>query len=126
MEKYHEIHFNSSNYFEKCWIKTNQSTLEFTVDIYLPEPQASIAAFVVAIQSIAGIVLNFLVIASLLRNQQLRNSYLTPSIVSIAITDWLISILLVVSFLYYAIRDMALPTGCQPYQLIFYVKAPRF
>ena len=121
MEKYHEIHFNSSNYFEKCWIKTNQSTLEFTVDIYLPEPQASIAAFVVAIQSIAGFVLNFLVIASLLRNQQLRNSYLTPSIVSIAITDWLISILLVVSFLYYAIRDMALPTGCQPYQLIFYV-----
>ena len=121
MEKYHEIHFNSSNYFEKCWIKTNQTTLNLTVDIYLPEPLASMAAFVVATQSIAGIVLNFLVIASLLRNQQLRNSYLTPSIVSIAITDWLFSILLVVSFLYYAIKDLALPTGCQPYQYIFYV-----
>ena len=121
MEKYHEIYFNTSNYFEKCWIKTNQSTLNLTVDIYLPEPQASIAAFVIAMQSIAGIVLNLLVIASLLRNKQLRNTYLTPSIVSIAITDWLFSILLVVSFLYNAIRDMALPTGCQPYQYIFYV-----
>ena len=68
MEKYQEIYFNSSNYFEKCWIKTNESTLNLTVDIYLPEPQASIAAFVVAIQSIAGSVLNFLVVASLLRN----------------------------------------------------------
>ena len=121
MEMYHEIHFNSSNYFEKCWLKTNKSTLNLTVDIYLPEPQASIMAFVVAIQVIAGIVLNFLVIASLLRNQQLRNSYLTPSIVSIAITDWLYSILSVIGFLYYAIRDMALPTGCQPYVYIFYV-----
>ena len=121
MEMYHEIHFNSSNYFEKCWLKTNKSTLNLTVDIYLPEPQASIMAFVVAMQVIAGIVLNFLVIASLLRNQQLRNSYLTPSIVSIAITDLLFSFLSVVTFLYYAIRDMALPTGCQPYQYIFYL-----
>ena len=108
------------NYFETCWIKTNQNKLNLTFDIFLPEPQASIVAFVVAIQSIAGIVLNFLVIASLLRNQQLRDSYLTPSIVSIAITDLLFSFLSVVTFLYYAIRDMALPTGCQPFVHVFY------
>ena len=119
-QEYQEIPFNSSNYFETCWIKTNQSKLNLTFDIFLPEPQASIVAFVVAIQSIAGIVLNFLVIASLLRNQQLRKAYLTPSIVSIAITDWVFSILLVFYSIYFAIRDMVLPTGCQPFVHVFY------
>ena len=118
--EYQEIPFNSSNYFETCWIKTNQNKLNLTFDIFLPEPQASIVAFVVAIQSIAGIVLNFLVIASLLRNPQLRKAYLTPSIVSIAITDWVFSILLVFYSIYFAIRDMVLPTGCQPFVHVFY------
>ena len=82
-----------------CWIKLNASSnvytfqkndddLEFN-DIQYAETVA--AGVVVTIESIGGSLLNLLVIIALLRNPQLRKEYLTPFIISNAMTDFLFS-----------------------------------
>ena len=43
------------------------------------------------IESVLGVVLNGLVIIAILKNPKLRKEYLTPAIVSLALTDFLYS-----------------------------------
>ena len=82
-------------------------------DFWLPEPYSNMAAFVAASQSIIGAVLNTLVIISLIRNPELRKGYLTPLIVSIAVTDLLFSVIACpVLAMFLSVRDMPLPNGC--------------
>ena len=84
---------------DMCWIKLNASSnvytfqkndddLEFN-DIQYAETVA--AGVVVTIESIGGSLLNLLVIIALLRNLQLRKEYLTPFIISNAMTDLIFS-----------------------------------
>ena len=56
------------------------------------DPAESIIAFLGAtLQSIAGIVLNLLVVIALLRTPNLRKEYMTPFILSLAATDLIYS-----------------------------------
>ena len=95
-EKYEEISLFNSSYFNSCWLlmdgKLNSSE-DYYYDLWIPAPYSVIAAVVLSSISIVGSVLNALVITSLLRNSDIRKGYLTPSIVSIVITDFLYSVI---------------------------------
>ena len=54
--------------------------------------ESNVAGVIFTIQSIAGSILNFLLIVALLRNPKIRKEYLTMTIVSISITDYLWSV----------------------------------
>ena len=125
-EKYQEVPLVSSRYFNQCWIEVNgtsNASVNYSMkdDFWIQEPYSLIAAFVFGCQGIAGIILNTLVIISLLRNCELRKGYLTPSIVSIALTDLIFSM---PGCLGYAIsllnRDMVWPCGCPALSFVYY------
>ena len=83
-----------------CWIKSNASSnvytcqkkedydLEFNYDDCAKLVAAGV---VVTIESIGGTLLNLLVIIALFRSPQLRKEYLTPFIISNAMTDLIFS-----------------------------------
>ena len=83
-----------------CWIKSNASSnvytfqkredydLEFNYDDCAKLVAAGV---VVTIGSIGGTLLNLLVIIALFRSPQLRKEYLTPFIISNAMTDLIFS-----------------------------------
>ena len=82
-----------------CWIKSNSSFNVYTFlknddyDLELNDNYAKnvVAGVFVTIESIGGTLLNLLVIIALLRNTQLRKEYLTPFIISNAMTDLIFS-----------------------------------
>ena len=125
--EYQKVPLNSSSYFDECWLKVNttsnmSSTISMETDFWLPEAGSFLAALAFAFESFVGTALNILVIVSLLRSSELRKGYLTPSIVSIAITDLIFSMFAcTASATFFFVRDMPLPNGCQAFSLIYYV-----
>jgi hypothetical protein len=88
----YNISFNSSKYHDVCWwtleaqsasIPENDTTFAYS------EITCYIAGAVFAVQSVIGTILNFLLIVALLRNPKLRKEYLTKTILSIVVTDFL-------------------------------------
>ena len=125
VEKYEEIPLINSRYFNSCWLlvdgKLNGSEHYSMTDFWIPTPYSIIAAVIIASISIVGPILNALVIICLLRNSEIRKGYLTPSIVSIALTDFLYSVISCPVFsMVLIVRDMALPNGCQAYSMFIY------
>ena len=124
VEKYEEISLINSSYFNSCWLLVDgklNSSEDYYYDLWIPAPYSVIAAVVLSSISIVGSVLNALVITSLLRNSDIRKGYLTPSIVSIAITDFLYSVISCpIQSTSMFVRDMVLPNGCQAFSLIQY------
>ena len=116
------VDFNDSKYFDKCWMKNNETLFNIRDLLQRPpddkqfiysEAESIIAGIATAFESIGGTILNFLIIAALLRNMDLRKEYLTPPIISIAIADFLHSIYtLPVMSLHFFTRDMPV-TSCQ-------------
>jgi hypothetical protein len=91
----YKLPFNTSESHDVCWwtldgestsIPVNDTTFAYS------ETERYIAGVIFALQSIIGAVLNFLLIIALLWNYKLRKEYLTKTIVSIAITDFLWSV----------------------------------
>ena len=84
---------------DMCWIKLNTSSNVYIYrknddyDLEFNDNYAGIvsAGVIVTIGSIGGTLLNLLVIIALLRNSQLRKEYLTPFIISNAMTDFIFS-----------------------------------
>ena len=89
------VKFNSSEYFDTCWMKidprnkTSPLLPSHDTSFVYDETESMVAGYVSALESILGIILNVLVIATLLRNHKLRKDYLTPSIISISLADLL-------------------------------------
>ena len=98
-EKFHFIDLDGeSKYFEKCWKHTFNETNDLSghkedLDYVYSDFEANILGLIVAFMSITGTILNAFVIFALLRNQEIRKEYITPSIISIAITDLLFCVL---------------------------------
>ena len=71
--------------------------------------------------SIVGVVLNLLVIVAILRNQDLRKEYLSFSILSLSLTDflWSLSVTPLLALLGF-LKDFAIPNGCEFYGFLVY------
>ena len=118
--RYQEVDFNSSNYFNMCWMKINSQTQLNDTSFAYSDVESITAGFFIALESIIGAFLNFIVILALVRSSDLRKEYLTPTIVSIAITDFLFSVIaLPVLSLLFFMSDMPL-TSITLYSFISY------
>ena len=118
---YKEFHLNSSSYFDKCWYRADSSSSPIDTRFVYIEPVSIAAGFLYCTESAVGAILNFLVIIVLLKSKTLRKEYLSPSIINIALTDFLYSIfVLPVQCLRFYMRDQPLPSGCEFYSFFAY------
>ena len=89
---FHFVNLTDSNYSDTCWMIIDD-TYDFTnstSNVY-SNVETVIAGLCTLIESIFGLVLNLLVVLALLKNDKLRKEYLTPAIVSLAVSDLLYS-----------------------------------
>ena len=114
---YYNVTSNSSRYFDTCWMKDRSIDTSYVYS----ETESIIGGTLSTFVSIGGAILNFLVILVYLRSSNLRREYLTPSVVSIAITDLLFSAYPApVMALGYFGRNMSLLSGCQVFAFSTY------
>ena len=98
-EQFYSIDLDgTSEYSKRCWKRTFNGTYELAehqedLDYVYSDLEANILGLIVAFMSITGTILNAFVIFVLLRNQEIRKEYITPSIISVAITDLLFCVL---------------------------------
>ena len=125
--QFHEFQINSSEYFEKCWMRVNSSIdvslfqSNMSADYVYSEMESIIAGILYAIISLGGLIMNFLIIVVLLGSRRLRKEYIRPTIISIAFNNFSYSLYtLPVQSIHFFMRDMPLPTGCQIYGFITY------
>ena len=92
---YHLVNLTGSNTsMDECYLKVNlDSTLDGNTSFVYGTTESVFAGIGSTILAIVGTFLNFLVILALLRSNKLRKEYLTPSVVSLATTDLLYSML---------------------------------
>ena len=107
---YRSISFNASEYFTTCWTTSGEEYAE-TENLGMSSlySKATLAAAGTAtgIESFAGVILNAIILIILIKNSELRNEYLTPSIISIALTDFLFCLIgLPVLSLHFFMEDM--------------------
>ena len=83
---------NTSIYYYLCNMKLDfkSETLNLTDRNY--ESTAFMGGILAILQCIGGSILNFLVIWAIIRSPALRKEYVTPSILSITITDFILSL----------------------------------
>ena len=120
------VKFNSSEYFDTCWMKIDSRSTSSLLPSYdtsfvYDETESIVAGYVSALQSIFGTILNILVIYTTLRNNKLRNEYLTPSIISISLADLLFCMIsLPIISLHFLLRDAPYLAGCSLHGFILY------
>ena len=121
------VTINTSKYFDQCWLKvdpcSNFPLVRSTDPSYVFSDTESILFGVYDIfLSVFGSAMNLLVILAILRSSELRKEYLTPSILSIALNDFIFScgILPVTSLLGF-MKDLPLPYGSELYGFITFV-----
>ena len=97
-----ELSLGSSIDYGTCWTQVNASLSKNELEnmkasfLYSEDPSVSIAAGIyLLIKCIAGAVLNSIVFLVLLKNKDLRMDYLTPSIVSMSMADFLFGIIVI-------------------------------
>jgi len=116
---YIEVALTTSNYFNSCWTKINPiaptiRALTEDPDFCYSDEVAITTGLFLTLEFIAGSILNFLVILAVLRSKDIRKEYLTPSILSIAITDFIFSAYVIpVSAIKFFSRDMPFPAVCE-------------
>ena len=89
---YHVVDLTGSKYNDKCYLKVDiNSELNSDTSYCYSNTESIIAGLSATFQSIAGITLNFLIIVALLRTKSIRKEYITPSIISLIVTDLLFS-----------------------------------
>ena len=93
---YHWVNITDSPYNEQCWMpldgnSTSNPVLSNETGYAYTGITTVWAGLGTCIESVFGVVLNGLVIMALLKNPKLRKEYLTPAIVSLALTDFLYS-----------------------------------
>ena len=114
-----ELPLGSSNDYGTCWTEVNASLTKKELEnmetsfLYSEDPSVSIAAGIyLVIKCIAGAVFNSIVLLVLLKNKDLRMDYLTPSIVSMSIADFLFSIIVIPSVSYVYFTGEVLISSC--------------
>ena len=100
--KISSIDFPSHGSHEHCWW-TLQTNFTDTIFAY-SDLESNAAGVIFTLQSIAGSILNFLLILALLRNPKIRKECLTLTIVSITITNfiWCVYVLPIMSMHFFA------------------------
>ena len=98
---------STSDYHKKCWwtlVNQNVSITQNDTTFAYSNTESNISGLICTLESIAGSILTFLLIVALLKNNELRKEYMTKTIVSIAITDFLFCVffLPVMSLHYFA------------------------
>ena len=88
---YHRVPFTGLS-MDHCYLKVDmESMLDNSTASCYSTAESIIGGLGATFEGIAGTFLNALVILALLKNASLRKEYLTPSIVSLATTDLLFS-----------------------------------
>ena len=122
---YYRSTINSTVSFDNCWMKVdfhaNSTILNSTnPDLVYSEVETTLGGVISTFLSICGIILNSVIILGILRSPELRTEYLTPTIISIALTDWIFSIInLPLQANFFFQRDQ--PYGCDFYNFFGYV-----
>lgn len=116
------INIESSKFFENCWMQDNATLISLHLspdpNFMYSEMESIMAGIIVALQSLFGTIWNFLVIVALLRNSELRKEYLTPTIVSIAVANFIHSIYtLPILSCHFLMKDMPI-TDCLFYSFV--------
>ena len=89
---YHLVNLSNSKYNTECYLKVDvNSALSNDTEYCYTTAESIIAGLGATFQSIAGTILNFLVIVALIRTKSIRHEYITPSILSLIVTDLLFS-----------------------------------
>ena len=123
---YYRTPINSSDLsFDHCWMKvdfqTNSTVLNSrNPDLVYSVTETTLGGVISTILSICGILLNSIIIFGIARTPDLREEYLTPTIFSIALTDWIFSIInLPIQANFFFKRDQ--PVGCDFYNFCGYI-----
>ena len=92
-----QVGIDSDGYYDQCWWTLNDtnetaSTAPSKTASVYSEAEAGFATAVFALFSVVGAVLNFLMIIAIVKNKKFRKEYLTPTLVSILVTDFVFSI----------------------------------
>ena len=121
------VKFNSSKYFDTCWMKINTSNTtsplfsSHDTKFVYDETESMLAGYVSLLESILGSILNALVILTSLRNKKLQKEYLTPSIISISLADLLFCMISLPGIaLHFLLRDAPYLLGCSFHGCILY------
>ena len=118
------VKINTSDYFDQCWLHVDPSStipiVRSTDPSFVYTPTESIIFGIGYIPlSIMGSVLNLLVMLAILKSPELRKEYLTPSIFSIALNDFIFSICTIpIASLLGLMRDLPLPFGGEFYGFV--------
>ena len=112
---YMEVPFEASEYFKKCWMKTSANLSDDTENLGMSSLYSrstlNVAGTLIGIESIGGVLLNAIMLIILLRKPDLRKEYLTPSIISIALSDFLFCLIcLPLLSLHFFMEDMLSPS----------------
>ena len=116
---YFEVDLHTSKYFNSCWTNVNPEALSYRVLTENPgfcysEAVAIMTGLFNMFESVVGVILNLLVILAALRNKDIRKEYLTPSILSIAVTDLILSAYVIpLTAIKFLSRDMPFPAVCE-------------
>ena len=125
---YKPININStvSSYFDFCWMRfepSMDSSKAFSTDPSLVQPEWNLIGEGVLYMflSIAGVIMNFLIILAVIKSSKIRNEYLCPTIMSLALSDFLFSIYVAPSIsLKGFTKDLPIPQGCAFHYIVFY------
>ena len=123
---YYNSPINDSNLsFDHCWMKVDSQANSTRLtssnpDLVYSVIETNLGGVISTILSICGILLNSVIIFGIARSPDLRQEYLTPTIISIALTDLIYSIInLPIQANFFFKRDQ--PVGCDFYNFCGYV-----
>ena len=97
VDHYHLVNLSNSNYNDVCWMTVDPRFTRFAnisndTSFTYSGSEGVIGGLSAAVVSIAGTLLNLVIILAVLNNSHLRKEYLSPAIVSLATTDFLYSL----------------------------------
>jgi hypothetical protein len=112
-EDYYDYNINTSNFYYLCIMNLNPYYFSFPNQDTYSETAAFAYGLSAIIKSLVGFILNLLVILAIIRSSDLRKEYLTPSILSIAMADFILSayVLPKMAFIVFARADTS-PSVC--------------
>ena len=91
----YKLPINDSEIHKYCWWTLggqNVSIKENDTSFAYSDTEANAAGIIFGLESVAGTLLNFVLIVALLKSSEIRKEYMTKNIVSILITDFLFGV----------------------------------
>ena len=91
----YKVQLNNSDIHDYCWWTLrgqNVSIAENDTSFAYSDVEANLGGVIFGLESAAGTLLNSVLIVALLKNSEIRKEYITKTIISILITDFLFSV----------------------------------